>query len=272
MSFIVDLWRKQPGEWFCISAKRSSGAWHDRFFRRSEFNLVSDFVEERRCDDIYACAHGFSHDERQKCYAVMSRLLWADLDNVSPEDLDLEPTIAIRSSPGRYVGLWLTDEPVTEAMNKRLTYAVGADKSGWNLGKVLRLVPGTRNYKYEAQPKVKLLWDDGPEYRVHDLEHKLPQIEHKASGARTPDTIPPDVTAEDGKRLARKFGLGMMYLGPCGDRSKAVFKIVQRMALRGATAEEAYAVVMISRAAERFEGDRHRAWNDVLNIMKKKAA
>jgi len=53
-----------------------------------------------------------------------------------------------------------------------LTYAVGADKSGWDLTQVLR-VPGTRNYKYPGAPRVRLLFADGPEYSPKVLMRKL---------------------------------------------------------------------------------------------------
>jgi hypothetical protein len=44
-----------------------------------------------------------------------------------------------------------------EKLNRALTYALDADKGGWDLTQVLRL-PGTRNYKYPEAPMVKLMW------------------------------------------------------------------------------------------------------------------
>jgi hypothetical protein len=89
--------------------------------------------------------------------------LYADLDAVEPikSDAELSPTIAWESSPGRYQALWHIDKHLPEEqhimVNRKLTYALGADKGGWDITQVLR-VPGTINHKYAEKPKVKLLW------------------------------------------------------------------------------------------------------------------
>lgn len=270
---ITRIWREQPGDWFFICTKNKDGRWGpEQAFTPDTFDRVRDFVEAHKHKNIYACPHGFMQPYRRKQYTVLPKLLWADLDDVDPNEMEFEPTIALESSPGRYVGLWQTDRPVTEELNKRLSYHVGADLGGWDLTQVLRLVPRTTNFKYAHEPRVKLLWSNGPTYRVQDLERQLPKMAATA-GSRSRHLKPlPDVTHADGVRLARKHSLGMMYLGPCGDRSRAVFKIVEKMSHRGASAAEIFAVVMCSRAAERYEGDKRRAWQDVLRIMSKQAA
>src|SRR5690606_1870011 len=101
--------------------------------------------------------HGFTKPERNKNFAAIPKLLWADLDEADPRTCAIKPTIAIESSPGRFAGLWLVDAPMTEEINRRLTYFLGADKSGWDLTQVLR-VPGTNNYKYNSNPRVRILW------------------------------------------------------------------------------------------------------------------
>lgn len=267
---ITDIWRDQPGDWFCISTKRRDGTWRDKFFARTEFDQVEDYIEANASRDVYACPHGFTHYERKKQYAVLPNLLWADLDEADPRHLEHKPTIAFRTSPGRYAALWVTDKPVTEELNKRMSYDCGADKSGWALTKVLRLNSGTRNYKYDAQPKVKLLWRDGPTYRVRDLERSLPPVEHSAIVHRALSKMFPRVTPDEGRRVARKYNLGMKYLGPCGDRSRAAFMLVMRIASLGGTAREAFAALLISRAYGHYDGSKLRAWQDVQNIFNKK--
>jgi hypothetical protein len=167
---ITDIWRDQAGKYFCISTKTRDGVWRDKLFRRSQLDLVAQYVRERRDRNVYFCPHGFSDQ-----YAVLPRLLWSDMDIVDPRDVSLTPTIAIESSPGRYVGLWICDDVVTEELNRRLTYALGCDRSGWDLTQVLRF-PGTINYKYAAMPRVRVMWRDGPQYRVRDLSRSLPKL------------------------------------------------------------------------------------------------
>jgi hypothetical protein len=90
--------------------------------------------------------------------------LWADLDTVHPSvaaGMGWMPTIAVESSPGRYQALWELENKVRpkdlERLNRAMTYALDADKGGWDLTQVLRL-PGTRNWKYGDAPTVEVMW------------------------------------------------------------------------------------------------------------------
>jgi len=108
--------------------------------------------------DIYFSILSFD-GARRKENALPGNWLWADLDEVNPYEIDLQPTIAWQSSTGRYQALWelneYVDSEVLEKVNQKLTYKIGADKGGWSVTKVLR-IPGTNNYKYEDTPKVRL--------------------------------------------------------------------------------------------------------------------
>src|SRR6185437_4668918 len=135
--FLVRVWRRQPGRFFCVSTRDT--AWRDHFFMRSEFGLLWPFVRAQRDSDVYFCPHGFSYPTRRREFAVAPRLLWADLDAVDPRTIAWTPQVAIESSPGRYMGLWYTDTEVDDHLNKRMSYAVGADRGGWDFTQVLRV-------------------------------------------------------------------------------------------------------------------------------------
>lgn len=173
---ITDLWNNQPGVYFCISTKSPTGKWSDHFFRRREFRKVQRFLEDHRSSDLYFCPHGFSKPRRIADYAVLPRLLWSDMDEADPKKAKIKPSVAIESSPGRYVGLWVLDAPMNIELNRRLSYFLGADPSGWDLTQVLRC-PGTTNYKYSSTPKTRLLWRDGPAFKLRALDKELPQLE-----------------------------------------------------------------------------------------------
>jgi hypothetical protein len=176
-SAIRRIWLKSPGKFFCISVKSISGAWRDNFFERSRISEAIKFAKSKgETHNVYMCPHGFSSDRRHKDYAIDPYWLYADLDECDPKTLDLKPTIAIESSPGRYVGYWLCDKQVPEELNQRLAYHIGADNSGWDRTQVLR-VPGTKNLKYKKKPSVKILWSDGPQYEVKRLEKLIPALE-----------------------------------------------------------------------------------------------
>ena len=183
VTVIERLWADQPGKYFCLSTKNPEGGrWNDYLFARDEIDIVV-FARGHRRHNVYFCPHGFARRRRVKSYAVLPAMLWADLDEADPRTLKgLSPTVAIESSPGRYVGLWLTDRAVTEELNRRLTYHIGADKGGWDLTQMLR-VPGTLNYKYDPPVRVTVLWEDGPRYEIDDLERRLPALPAREAGS-----------------------------------------------------------------------------------------
>jgi len=139
-------------------------------------------------DDVYFTPCLFEDTRRIEACAAVERTLWADLDEVDPEDLKggHRPTIAWESSPGRYQAVWLLQLPRTGlswagGINHRLTKYVDADPSGWDTTQLLR-VPGRPNFKFQykesnaGQPvEGSLLWDNGPRYVIEDFDD-LPEI------------------------------------------------------------------------------------------------
>src|SRR5690606_28095382 len=124
--------------------------------------------------DLYWCPNIFQGPHRRRELVSQGKFLYADLDAVNPEEIaeHLRPTVAWKSSEHRYQALWELEEPLManqlEEINRRLTYTLQADKSGWDLTQVLR-IPGTMNYKYQPPERGVLLWDDGPVYKLDDL-------------------------------------------------------------------------------------------------------
>lgn len=176
ISTALSIMRRSPGDVFCISTKSPTGKWKENFFKRRDLGKIRAFVRKHRSSDIYMCPQGFSEARRHKDYAKAPHLAFADLDECKINELPLKPTVLIESSPGRYVGYWYTDGPVSEDLNRRITYFVGADTSGWDFTQVLRF-PGTKNHKYDNKPTVKIKWADGPRYQVSRLEKMVPEIE-----------------------------------------------------------------------------------------------
>jgi hypothetical protein len=187
---VTTIWRKQPGKYFCICTKSQGGLWREHWFSTADFRDVRDFIRDNDDKDIYFCPHGFNKKTRKREYAVAPLLLWADLDEATPHGMRPKPTIALESSPGRFVGFWYTDKPVSDDINRQLTYALGADKGGWDYTQVLR-VPGTTNYKYKSRPTVRVLWDDGPIWKLDKILTFLP------SQKRENEEAPQELKAQD---------------------------------------------------------------------------
>lgn len=245
MSIITDLWKNQPGKFFCISTKTGAGKWRDHFFSPEEFGNIKAFLREHSDDDIYFCPHGFNRRSRSKTEAVIPNMLWADLDFSDPRDKHLfkglKPTIAIESSPGRYVGIWLLKQPMTESLNRRLTYHLEADHGGWDLTQALRY-PGTRNYKYKSQPRVRVLWNDGPVYSLARIEKWLPEEEETAEGE---NLSPAEVFEEYQGKMPRWLRRELMAKKLTGktDRSQMLWKLENACVELGMSMEEAFAVI-----------------------------
>ena len=240
MSIVTGLWAQQPGDYFFISTKSATGGWIDKPFKRSEFGKVDAFIRDQGDKDVYFCPHGFSKPRRLKEYAVLPRMLWSDMDEVNPAKCPLKPTIAIESSPGRYVGLWLVDDEVTEAMNKRLSYFLGCDKGGWDLTQVLR-VPRTVNHKYVSKPKVRLLWDDGPTYKVALLDAKLPEVKIvDREKVKLADRLPAVDDIDLGKNVRRALNA----VKHMADRSARLMHVARAMVKDEHTPDEIAAVLL----------------------------
>lgn len=252
---VASWWRGLPGKYFFLCTKRGTD-WKDHMFERSELNEVHLFIFKNTDKDVYFCPHGFSQPRRLAKYAVPPRALWADLDEADPREILVEPTVAIQSSPGRYVGLWTLDETMTPELNRALTYKLGADKGGWDFSQVLR-VPGTFNHKYNNDPKVKLLWDDGPTWTVRKIEKLIGKVEIKTK------------TYGDAAEVFKKYesklpaSIRRKLIGedkPMGgvDRSKVGYGLQRKLIEVGMSVEEATAIFSgcpWNKHAEKARGD-----------------
>lgn len=240
---ITRIWKDQPGKFFCISSKSASGKWRDTFFKRSEFKEVETFIRDNKDKDLYFCPHGFSSARRLEDCAVMPHLMWADLDEADPREIDIKPTIAIESSPGRYVGLWFLEDTLPSKMlNKRLSYFLEADHGGWDVTQVLR-IPGTTNYKYQSTPRVRTLWVDGPTYTSKEIARKVPDFEDN------------DEDTEGVLKVYRKYEKSLpqwvrrelLNGKPTpGKRSEMMWKLVNTLAECGVSSDDAFILLQAS--------------------------
>jgi len=181
---ILDVvWGRQDG-YVCLSTKEPGNkkSWSDNIYKWPQDRAkIGKFIKRHAEDyDVYWAPMVFSKPQRSAGYSTPCPYLWADLDPVNPHNCFIKPSIAWESSPGRYQAIWLLSDDIDpvdhDELNKRMTYAVQADKSGWDLTQVLR-IPGTLNHKYVERPPVKLMWMRKNFYDPQDLANQLPPIE-----------------------------------------------------------------------------------------------
>ena len=250
-----------------MSTKDGSGKWRDHFFARDEFGKIRQFLRDNADCDIYFCPHGFNRRSRTKAEAVLPKLLWADLDFADPTKMKPKPTYAFESSPGRYVGLWALKETMSESLNRRLTYAVEADPGGWDLTQVLRM-PGTKNYKYKAQPRVRVLWKDGKTWSTKAIEKYLPGEEDESEDGVV-YVSPSEVFEKYQDKLPRWARRELMAEKITGkaDRSEMLWKLENACLESGMMLEEAFAVIKTC-VWNKFKGRRNED-QILLNELRK---
>lgn len=146
------------------------GVWTDKRFKYpSELRSIKIWANKQVKDnarvDLYWCPNIFTSMTRKEGNngenISSCRVMYADLDFVSPDEIEYRPSVAWQSSPDRYQCLWFLDDTLPSMefveLNKAMTYLTGADKSGWDLTQVLR-IPGLDNHKTEIATPGKLLW------------------------------------------------------------------------------------------------------------------
>lgn len=161
MALLSAAWRDKQGYVFLSvrdpnKDKHSPGYWKDLAFewphdRDSIENILDKAVKSSK--DVYWAPGMYDQPKRSKDAVKPTDLLWADMDEADPRELpkDLRPLAWWESSPGRFQAIWRLPKELPRKkqtnFNQRLTYAIGADRGGWDLTQVLRL-PGTPNHKY----------------------------------------------------------------------------------------------------------------------------
>lgn len=240
-------------------------------------------IEIPTIEDLYFAPNTYSDEHRRKDLARPGRWLYADLDEVDPESIveELRPTLAWETSPSRYQALWFLKrslKPATLAsLNQRLTYFTGADKGGWSLTKVLR-VPGTYNNKRPGQRnRVKLLWDDGPEYEPSDILHLVKDVNTPASQLKDlPDLVLPKADADRlYKRHRAKLNLQTRRMlraeRPDGDRSEVLWKLERELLEAGIAANQVFVMVKAS-VWNKYKGQQRedrQLWMEIQRALSK---
>jgi hypothetical protein len=218
--------------------------------------------------DCYFCPHLFFRGVRQRAAALPSIWLHADLDERDPEGLELQPTAWWETSPSRFQALWrLTRrvKPETHAkLNQALNYAVGADRNGWSITKLLR-IPGTiwakREPEYHIEPAV---WSD-VEYDPKELWKLVKSHSKVAKRERIQATARP----VDAKLLKRvPVGVKRKLMAKSADnRSDHCHYLVNTLIEAGFTASETLSLMTVSPVArDKYSG---RLEDEVLRILEK---
>jgi len=240
-------------------------------------NRISNRIDHclRDREDLYYSVAQFSQRGRRIEDVLPVQWLWADLDEIHPSaasKFGYLPTIAIQSSPGRFQGLWRLDRELKPAsasrINRALSYALDADKGGWDLTQVLR-IPFTRNYKYAGGPVVELMWYKpelvyNPQYLWAELKKMLPTetLEGMKPGKGRVE-VPKKPMPAKAKELLRATPDQVVE----GERSSIIWRLICLLAESGWTEQEIFDTVWASVWVQAKQGDMRagqtRVWREV---------
>jgi len=142
-----------------VHKDRGKSSFKRTFFEwpKSQAELLAFISSKEKASDVYFSTAIFSRSTAKKEFARPTKIVWADLDTCKPEDVSPTPPIVLETSPGRFHAMWtlvgFVQPEIAEEYARNLTYQYapnGADKSGWDIGQLLR-VPLTHNFKKEYQ-------------------------------------------------------------------------------------------------------------------------
>ena len=273
------MWGEEEGYVFLPYKTGSRWVESEAYNWPGDAQKIEDHVERHGDQhDQYYCPNLFSKPERRREYVKKPKWLYADLDSVDPRKIDLKPNLAVQSSPGRHQGLWRLARPLTpekhETYNRRLTYAIGADKGGWDLTQVLR-VPGTRNHKYPGKVKVRLRWSSNGKFTLVKIRSYLDGIERNLADVQILDATDLLLPAESADSIRKRIWkaldirarelLGTTETPGIGDRSDRLWELECRLLEAGLDPEEVFVVVKGS-VWNKFEGRRDsdvQLWREV---------
>lgn len=251
------IWSDREGFVF-LPFKRKRWVEADAFSWPSDEAKIEQHLNDHSDADLYYTPNLFTQPYRHREHCQNPNWLYADLDTVNPSRVNLRPHVAVQSSPGRFQALWRLARPIGlenhEQYNQRLTYALGADKGGWDLTQVLR-IPSTRNYKYPHNVSVRLAWSEPGTITLAKAKRFLDGVEKNLetlSPIVPPDLrLPSESSGDIRLRITKKLDQRLKYLlganqvtdvGQEG-RSGRLWELECRLLELGLTPEEVFVVV-----------------------------
>lgn len=235
--------------------------------------LASIVSNSKTICHAYFCPQLFAAPEkREKSNVSICTSIWADLDTCDPALLNVEPTVVIQSSPGRFQALWVMEKPtepnVAEDISRRIAYFHsnhGADKSGWDLSQLLR-IPYTANYKYgdgNSAPIVGIVTANRKAYRKSDFDcyPEIPATEFaKEDEPELIDDEPLDILQKYRTHL-NPLAFLLYNETPTEEWSDKLWKLLQILVEAGLSRQQAFTVAN-SAACNKFKRDG-RPLNDL---------
>jgi hypothetical protein len=263
-TFFKVIFNAVEGGYVCIARRVAhKGAFEEKFFRwPHDIDSMMLYIDQSVTDhDVWFCPMTFGKPRRIKENVAVCPSIWADLDSCPPEELLLQPTVLVLTSPDRHQALWILRQVArpaeAEAIAKNIAYRhapSGADTSGWDLTQLLR-VPFTYNHKYTPLATVRIV-GAGEEFDIEALREAYPVVEVEKD-----EEVPFPESFESSEELLQKYRADLdpsvyelLTVKPQGDWSGSLWRLEMLLAESGLTKEEMFAIVRTA-ACNKYERD-----------------
>lgn len=255
-TFFRVVFNRAPFGYLCVARRViNKGAFQERFFQwPDDLEGLGEYINESVMNhDVWFCPMLFNIPSRKKEDVDVCPMIWADLDECTPDQLLVPATVVIESSKDRYQGLWLLNEPIepqdAEDAAKRIAYYhadQGADKSGWDLTQLIR-VPFTLNHKYDP-PEVVLVTGAGDAVEPSVFEAYPVVAEDVAAIWPFPESI------EDAETLLQEHKNNLpldvwqlLQVEPDDDWSRALWYLELLLCEAGLSREDVFSIARVAK-------------------------
>lgn len=266
----------------------NSGEWIQKFFDYP--NKLDEGIEyvldNMMHKDVYFCPQVLSGKKVSKDFVKSAGCIWADVDDLEPEKLLIDPTILVQTSSERTQAYWVLEENVDPYEAERIAYAIaqyhkeqGIDTSGWDLTQRLRVV-GTYNHKYKPTPVVSLVeYDRDTKFKLDDFNDYTDAITKEGavrvdfSEVEAPDIshIDPDELLDLNKAKLPPKIFELYNTKPNRDWSSNLWTLELLLLENGFSEEETFAICN-NAACNKYARDGRKAsglWAEVQKAQKK---
>jgi hypothetical protein len=273
----------------CVAYINRQGkkTFEEEFFEYpAQVDVMLQSIEDQSLrKDTYFCPQLLRERKRTKENILLAPNVWSDLDTCDPDNLLVEPSVVLQTSPGRYQAFWVLEQQYdvddVEEMSRRIAYAhaeEGADRSGWDLTQLLR-VPYTYNRKYPGEEhEVKILEANKGLYRLTDFDEYPQTSTYVPVADEMPQEadLPQDAEAMlQAKRMEINPLVWRLFTQePDSDWSKPLWNLQMLLFEAGFSREEVF-VIAREAACNKYARDgrsQNLLWKEVCRAEAKAAA
>lgn len=284
--FLTQVWGEQEGHVDIARMNDGQLRNHKFFYWPLQAEDIWAYIAKYAHEDVYFTPVLFKAPKRLRTLAENAQVVYGDADDFNLEDILVEPSITVHTSPNKTHLYWfidgMTDAKLAETLSHSVSVAhpkktTGFD-DGWSCTKLLR-VPGTTNTKYigdTGEVHDVTVEYSGISYTEEQFTEQYPAVpEFSFEAAAFPQKLPSyaDVLSSipSSTRLEGLLATGRFEKNSAG--SEAIYALYTELFRQGATDEQVF-VVCERHPLNKWKRDGHAnadnlLWQDIQRARAK---